>query len=271
MPTHRFFIPTTLLERPVTVWLLGAGGTGSELLDGLARLHAALLALGHPGGLQVTVWDGDLVSTANLGRQRFWPVDVGYPKATVLVQRLNLFAGLAWEDRPVAFQPESAAFRPWPDLLITCVDRAAVRAALGQAGASAWTACLWLDCGNGAFDGQVILGHLSRRAATPLRLPSVYDFYGPALAGADDRDDAPSCGLAAALGQQSLVINRIVADAALALLYELFRNGGLERHGQWIDLARGLMTPLPIDPAIWAFLGYAPAAPDEAAVDAPVL
>lgn len=50
MPTHRFFIPTTLLERPVTVWLLGAGGTGSELLDGLARLHAALLALGHPGG-----------------------------------------------------------------------------------------------------------------------------------------------------------------------------------------------------------------------------
>ena len=98
MPTHRFFIPTTLLERPVTVWLLGAGGTGSELLDGLARLHAALLALGHPGGLQVTVWDGDLVSTANLGRQRFWPVDVGHPKATVLVQRLNLFAGLAWED-----------------------------------------------------------------------------------------------------------------------------------------------------------------------------
>lgn len=31
-------------------------------------------------------------------RQRFWPADVGHPKATVLVQRLNLFAGLAWED-----------------------------------------------------------------------------------------------------------------------------------------------------------------------------
>ena len=117
----------------------------------------------------------------------------------------------------------------------------------------------------------MILGHLSRRVTTPLRLPSVYDFYGPALAGADDRDDAPRCGLAAALGQQSLVIHRIVTDAALALRYELFRNGGLERHGPWIDLARGLMTPLPIDPAIWAFLGYAPAAPVEAAADAPAL
>src|SRR5689334_7068613 len=88
---HR--IVPRLLSGQVNVALAGAGGNGSQMLSGLARLHLALLKLGHPGGLKVTVWDPDLVSESNIGRQLFYPSDIGQPKSFVLVNRYNLAYG----------------------------------------------------------------------------------------------------------------------------------------------------------------------------------
>jgi len=261
----RFNVPENWLYRPIKVWLLGVGGTGSELLDGLVRLHTALRALGHPAGLRVEAWDGDTVSPANLGRQRFWAADIGHSKATVAIQRYNLFAGLDWVAHPEHFRLDTDCRvhgRP-PDLLITCVDNAAIRAAIGREYRRSFGGdSLWLDTGNTAYQGQGILGHLGDSPAGGWRLPSVYDLYGDVLSRPDaDADEEPSCGLAAALNRQSLAINRLVADLALALLYDLFRDGGLERHGYFVDLRRGQVAPLPIDPAVWAVWGYAAADP----------
>ena len=117
-------IDPRLLSRQVDVALVGVGGNGSQMLTGLARLHMALLALGHPGGLRVTAWDPDRVSEANVGRQMFSPADVGLNKAVVLVHRLNAFYGLNWEAKPVAYAHEEYSRR---DLVISCVDTAAAR------------------------------------------------------------------------------------------------------------------------------------------------
>lgn len=57
-------------QHPVTVNLIGAGGTGSQVLTCLARLDVTLRALGHPG-LFVTLYDPDIVTDANIGRQLF--------------------------------------------------------------------------------------------------------------------------------------------------------------------------------------------------------
>ena len=57
-------------QHPVTVNLIGAGGTGSQVLTCLARLDTALRGLGHPG-LFVTLYDPDTVTEANIGRQLF--------------------------------------------------------------------------------------------------------------------------------------------------------------------------------------------------------
>ena len=58
---------------PVTVFVVGAGGTGSQVATGLARMSVALQAHGHPG-LHVTVFDPDTVAStvfsASRGRQR---------------------------------------------------------------------------------------------------------------------------------------------------------------------------------------------------------
>ena len=51
-------------QHPVTVNLIGAGGTGSQVLTCLARLDTALRGLGHPG-LFITVYDSDIVTEAN--------------------------------------------------------------------------------------------------------------------------------------------------------------------------------------------------------------
>ena len=73
-------------QHPVTVNIIGAGGTGSQVLTCMARLDVTLRALGHPG-LFVTLYDPDIVTEANIGRQFFGPMDLGLNKAQCLVTR----------------------------------------------------------------------------------------------------------------------------------------------------------------------------------------
>jgi PRTRC genetic system ThiF family protein len=250
-----YYCPSNLLDRPIRVLLLGAGGTGGEVLDGLCRLHHGLIGTGHPHGLHVTVMDGDTVSPSNIGRQRFSPADVGQPKATLLVHRINMFYGLNWEAVPFYFDAEEPDYHRC-DLLMTCVDKATVRVAIGSRESASWdTPALWMDFGNGERTGQVVLGHLQHGAEAGLRLPNVFDLY-PELSDVDD-NDAPSCSLEAAIRSQDLFINRQVADVGLSLLWDLLRKGQLERHGGFVDLAQGTVTPLLINSESWRMFGYA--------------
>ena len=83
-------------QHPVTVNIIGAGGTGSQVLTCMARLDVTLRALGHPG-LFVTLYDPDIVTEANIGRQLFGPMDLGLNKAQCLVTRINNFFGNDWK------------------------------------------------------------------------------------------------------------------------------------------------------------------------------
>ena len=82
-------------HHPVSVHVIGAGGTGSQVATNLARMDMALRALGHPG-LHVTVFDPDTVSEANIGRQLFSESEIGLNKAVALVTRINRFFGSTW-------------------------------------------------------------------------------------------------------------------------------------------------------------------------------
>lgn len=80
---------------PVTVFIIGAGGTGSQVITNLARMDTALQASGHPG-LHVTLFDPDTVTQANIGRQLFSEAELGMNKAIAAVTRVNRFFGTAW-------------------------------------------------------------------------------------------------------------------------------------------------------------------------------
>jgi PRTRC genetic system ThiF family protein len=244
------------LEREIRVVLAGVGGTGGEVLDGLARLHLGLLAMGHPHGVCVAVLDGDRVSTANIGRQRFAPCDVGQNKAVTLVSRYNLFYGLGWRGLPRHLEDFDELRNA--DLVITCVDVARVRAQIGRWGRKGdyerHRETLWLDFGNGRTTGQVVLGHLRGRDSRGLRLPNVYDLY-PELEGMSGDEDGPSCSMAEALREQDLMVNKWAALGS-GLIWKLLTRGEIDRHGFHFDADRLTVAPLMISPETWAFMGY---------------
>ena len=246
---HR--IPEDMLHRAWRVSVVGAGGTGSALLPNLARLHHAMLELGHPGGFVCTVYADVIVSETNVGRQGFYPVDVGQYKATLIVNRLNNLMGTRWEAHT---RRVGSGDRFVCDMVIGCVDsRAARKAIVGamQRGAGGY----YLDCGNNADDGQVILGQIGGKAKE--RLPHVGDLYPQLLDPEGDKaDTAPSCSMAEALQKQSLVINMAIAVQAYNLLWTLFRTGTLQNCGAFVNLLTGRTSPLPVDPVVWERFGY---------------
>ncbi|MFP3647887.1 PRTRC system ThiF family protein, partial [Paraburkholderia sp. SIMBA_054] len=236
---------------PWKVVVVGAGGTGSALLPSLARLHHAMIELGHPGGIECVVYDDDTVSEFNVGRQGFYPNDVGQYKATLLVNRLNLLMGTNWKAEP---RRVDSKLNLYADMVIGCVDSRRARYAIAQA-AKRGKVRYYLDCGNETDRGQVILGEFGK--ARRDRLPHVGDLFPDLLNPKNDKgDDAPSCSMADALRKQSLVINQAISVQAFNLLWSLFRNGGLNFSGVFVNLATGRTNPIPIDPAAWARFGY---------------
>ena len=115
--THNIHAP--LLKNTVKVVVVGAGGTGSALMPRLMQLHFAMKELGHPGGLHVTLYDDDIVSKANIGRQCFFPQDVGQNKSTLIVNRLNQCWGTNWEAVPKKVKKSDKINA---DIIIGCVD-----------------------------------------------------------------------------------------------------------------------------------------------------
>ncbi|CAM2158357.1 PRTRC system ThiF family protein (plasmid) [Pararobbsia alpina] len=248
---HR--IPPKMTTDAWHVIVIGAGGTGSALLPFLARLHHAMLALGHPGGIDCTVYDDDVVSETNVGRQAFYPNDVGQHKAPLLVTRINTLMGTRWDalTRRVGDGDVLCA-----DMVVSCVDTRAARAAIVKAFAIGGGG-YYLDCGNDTDRGQVILGEIRSATSESERLAHagelLPDLLNPSL---DKDDDTPSCSMAEALAKQSLVINQAIAVQAYNLLWTLFRTGTLSFNGVFVNLRTGRTNPLPCDTDAWLRFGY---------------
>jgi len=102
---------------PITVSVIGCGGTGSMFLQELARINHTLLHIGRKG-LEVTAIDPDVVTIANYGRQLFSPADIGRFKSTVLVERINRFYGFDWESQESEFTEDNCE----ANVIITCLD-----------------------------------------------------------------------------------------------------------------------------------------------------
>jgi PRTRC genetic system ThiF family protein len=253
-------IASSMLTQSISVFVIGCGGNGSQMLTGLARIDRGLRAIGHPSGLDVTAYDFDRVSESNVGRQLFSPSDIGQNKATVLIHRLNCFYGLNWTARPEKFQGRNSC-----NILITCTDTAASRREIFKGMENNYLSKYWLDMGNRSRDGQVILGELqAQKRLVPVskralksgtnhsvkeelmpRLPHLFDIFPELLDEALPEDDTPSCSLAEALEKQDLFINQTVVTFALDLLWRLFR-GPIDRHGAFINLDSGHVNPLMI-------------------------
>lgn len=257
------FVDNYLLnpQHPVSVNVIGAGGTGSQVVTSLARIDASLKALNHPG-LHVTVYDPDTVSEANIGRQLFNEADLEQNKAIALVTRINHFFGTDWKAEtgcyPVnATKPEEA---PTANFTITCTDN--VRSRLGV-----WrllkkcreinrtdyrTPLYWMDFGNSRKAGQVVIGNVRKKIKQPsseiympvstMEVITEYTNYSKVK----EEDSGPSCSLAQALDKQDLFVNSILAQLGCDIIWQMFREGIMPYRGLYLNLSTLRVNPIPV-------------------------
>ena len=222
---------------PITIGLIGVGGTGSQLLQFLGRIHTSLKAIGKQG-IHCIVQDGDTVTKANVGRQLFTKVDIGQNKATALVSKINRFYGTQWEDEPYYFDSYNRSDVAASNIVISCVDKWAIRQEIQtavnqlcyQQFNERHTFHLWMDCGNGKDYGQVITG------SPKYGLPTVIDTY-PVVT---EDDNTPSCSLAEALKHQDLFINTAIALSAATTLWQLLSTGEIHTTKSFCNLSNSI-------------------------------
>lgn len=243
----------------ITVYLAGCGGSGSRMLLRLASMDRALRALGH-AGLHLIAYDPDTVSAANVGRQAFYPADVGCNKAHVLVFRLNACLGTSYEAHARRFDATPDRTFGSATLVVSCVDTAAARRDIGaQLSRGTWGGQLfWLDLGNDAHTGQAVLGQpkQERYRDWKYRLPTVLELYPHLMDANRVEDDVPSCSLAEALERQDLFVNELVVGAAANLLWQALREGELRHSAVFINARTHQTAGLPIAPAAWRRFGH---------------
>jgi PRTRC genetic system ThiF family protein len=239
--------PAHLLTRPVRVLVVGCGGTGSGIAGGLPYLHQAMVAKGHPHGLEVTLQDGDTISPTNCVRQPFCQSEIGLHKAEVLATRMNLFWGLRWKARRYHLTAADAFTRAW-DLVIGCVDSIEARALIAKLATDRNAdVTYWLDLGNLAEEGQYLLGQPKNaiNPGQPGRLPTAAERWPEIVDVKRRAPDLPSCSAAEALTRQAPFVNQVLANHALSMLGKLFA-GGIPYHGGFVNLATGKVSSIPV-------------------------
>ena len=225
-------------QRVPAVIIVGCGGTGGFVADGLARML--------PRDKGLVLIDMDTVEERNLNRQSFTAADVGLFKSEALAKRL---AGKY--QRPIQYSvlPVGAGELP-KGIIVGCLDNGPARQAIadhlhdGQ-----W----WVDSGNGRNFGQVLLGNSTTEKLRPsfvadlcfkLPLPTI---QLPALLAQVPRQ--LSCAEAVAADEQGPTINQAMG----ALVVEVVRRiieGTCPWMQLYLDLDAGTLTPTMASPEV---------------------
>lgn len=247
---------------PITVNVIGAGGTGSKVLTALMEMNHSLIELEH-AGLQVRLWDDDIITTANLGRQRFAESETGLYKSVALINRINRWAGTNWKAENRKFEKDNfgaISEEALATITITCVDNVQARFGVAEIlkeirfrGMYRDTPKYWLDFGNSQHTGQVLLSTVanirqpkSEKYETVGNLPFITDEFGELLKQSEKDDNTPSCSLAEALEKQELFINSSLTQMGCSLLWSLFRNGMTPYRGFFHNLKDFTTNPIKV-------------------------
>jgi PRTRC genetic system ThiF family protein len=243
------------LQRNPTVVVVGVGGTGSLVADGLCRLLTGT-------DVRLILDDYDIVEEHNLLRQAFYAGDVGKFKAQVLAERLSRQYG-----RPVGytiFPFEKDIFdehigagmihKAMNMLIIGCTDNAAARRKISES--MKWTNC-WIDSGNGHSSGQVLIGNTNSKAELRecfdednkivKRLPTP-SLQSPMLLIPPTVPEKPrDCAEAVVDNDQNPIINQAMATLVLDFVWKLL-SGKLTHMGAYIDMDAGTLHYVPANP-----------------------
>ena len=151
------------LDRPVTIVVIGAGGTGGYVIPHLYRIA---FAANRP--CRIIIADGDIVEEKNLVRQNFAQCDIGQNKAQVMAERYSEVFGIETEYIPEFIEEEERLYEllhlepkygyPKPiGILIGAVDNNRSRIMCHNV-FTKMRDLIYIDSGNGEYTGQVVCG-----------------------------------------------------------------------------------------------------------------
>ena len=214
------------LERPVSIVMLGAGGTGGYAAPHIYRLTQTLR---RPARFLIA--DGDIVEEKNLVRQNFVHADLGRNKAAVLAERYASAFGMEIAYMPEFIENEDALARlvtPSREqnelvILIGAVDNNKSRRMCHNVFAKA-KELVYIDSGNGQYTGQVVCG-IRRNGRTTYK--PVGALYPDILEDTDKFPTELSCAEAAVSAPQSVVAYVMAATTILSYLYGILVLGDI--------------------------------------------
>lgn len=238
-------------ERNFTVTVVGCGGTGAFVADGLCRLLQDYPA-------RLVLVDFDRVEERNLQRQQFFPEDIGKFKSEVMATRLSRAYRV-----PVGFtvSPIHLATIFYPGIIVGCVDNGKARKDLKTKISKhnpldsmyAWrnvknTLVWWVDAGNGENFGQVLIGNAGLKDMEAIFSPkeeACYLLPYPTIQSPDLLAQAPPAPAmdCVQIAEQEPVINRVMGALTIEVVRRII-NGTCSWMQLWLDLQAGTMTPV---------------------------
>jgi len=224
---------------PINIDLIGVGGTGSYVLQGLAKLslvHKELVI--NSQGINVNVYDPDVISHSNTVRQLYNDNEIGESKAMTIVSNINRNYGFDWN----AFE-EKYDVKKIKDtqVIILCPDNMIVRRKVydyishkikGQL-INHGEGVYIIDFGNSYDYGQVYVSYIPGKNVKK-DIPQ-YGFPKNYLETKEDLNE-PSCSIAEAISKQKLFMNPLLASHGLNLLDELLTKEQMTHKGIYVSL-----------------------------------
>ena len=104
------------------VAMIGAGGIGSNLLRILAPTLSQSILSERLGGIEITIFDSDLVEQNNLHHQGYSAFDIGKYKVHALVESLHIFESSLISFKPINCDVNESTNLDRFNLVIVCVD-----------------------------------------------------------------------------------------------------------------------------------------------------
>lgn len=231
----------------IEITVIGCGGNGSLMVSRLARIDYALKN-SNRAGLNVTVYDGDIVEKYNIGRQMFGIGDIGVNKAIAICSKINrnfltTFKGVA---RNFDLEKDNAA-----DIVITCVDNGQFRYDFDAYFKNRKCNSLeyWMDLGNAKNIGQCILGsnHIDQgnNSLGVAELPTILDRFPNFLESDTPEIQGENCSsFVEKLEEQNLFVNDVLTSGASHLLWEMLSIGYIKSAGFFMNLNDLKINPI---------------------------
>ena len=248
----RYYLDNEFLLDNPWITVVGCGGTGGFVAEGLCRLFTGREAT-------IVLVDHDRVEPHNLLRQSFYKEDVGRFKSQALADRLARAYGRCVGYSVYPFRGEDAGDQgqSYPGLsgygnglLIGCADNAAARRAMAEC--LPGSPNLWLiDAGNDTNWGQILIGNVADNLSwdepafvgeTCHLLPAPTVQRPDLLTAVPTTPPDVDCAAALDLSDQDPTINQVMASLALQVVRRMVA-GTCPFMGLYLDMEQGSVNP----------------------------